>query len=119
MKVLADTSVWIDHLRHHNSELYTLLGQKAIGMHEFVIGELACGNLHNRDQFFGDMGLLPKTPTVPAEEALALVEMHRLHGQGLGWMDINLLASALVAGASLWTLDKGLHKAAEKLRIAF
>lgn len=96
-----------------------LLEKSVIGVHNFVIGELACGNLPNREQFLEDLDLLPKTPMVSHEDALALLNMHKLSGQGMGWVDVHLLASALVTGASLWTLDKSLHKIAEKLRIAF
>lgn len=119
MRVLADASVWVDHLRHGNAEMAVLLEKNAIGTHDFVIGELACGNLPDRDRFLGDLGKLPKSPSVTQEEALALLSLHKLWGHGLGWVDAHLLASALVAGASLWTLDKALRKTADKLRIAF
>ena len=119
MRVLADSSVWVEHLRHGNAEMSVLLGKNVIRIHDFVIGELACGNLPHRDQFLGDLGKLPRTPSVSHEEALALLDLHRLSGHGVGWVDIHLLASALVAGTSFWTLDKALRKVAAKLRIAF
>ncbi len=53
--ILVDTSVWIDHLRHGNETLKSLLTQQRVYMHSMVIGELACGNLHNRDQFAGTL----------------------------------------------------------------
>lgn len=119
MKVLADTTIWVDHLRHGNAQLSALLEKNVLGMHEFVIGELACGNLPNRERFLDDLDQLPKTRRVPQEDALAFLEMNKLQGQGLGWIDVHLLASSLLTGASLWTLDKSLRKVAEKLRIAF
>lgn len=119
MRILADSSIWVDHLRHGNAQMALLLEKNAIGMHDFVIGELACGNLPHREQFLGDLILLPKAPAVTHGEALALLDLHKLAGHGLGWVDIHLLASALVAGSSLWTLDKALRKVADRLRIAF
>lgn len=119
MRVLADSSVWVDHLRHGNAEMSALLEKNAIGIHDFVIGELACGNLPQREQFLGDLEKLPRTPSIAKEEVLALLNLHKLSGHGLGWVDVHLLASALVAGASLWTLDKALRKIADRLRIAF
>jgi len=119
MKVLADSSIWIEHIRHGLREMDLLLKQKAMTVHPFVIGELACGTLPDRKRFLGDLAKFASAPTVPAQETLSFLESHKLSGLGLGWIDVNLLASALVAGASLWTRDKALHRAAEKLRIAF
>jgi predicted nucleic acid-binding protein len=119
MKVLADSSIWIDHIRHGIREMDMLLKHKSMAVHPYVIGELACGTLPNRAGFIRDLGKIPATPTVPAEETMDFLERHRLYGLGLGWVDISLLASALVSGVSLWTRDKALHKAAIKLRIAF
>lgn len=119
MRVLADSSVWVDHLRHGNAGMAVLLEKNLIGMHDFVIGELACGNLPHRDQLLGDLEKLPKAPQVSHGEVLALLDLHKLPGHGLGWVDVHLLASALVTGSRLWTLDKALGKSAERLRIAF
>ena len=46
--MLVDTSVWIDHLRHGDSELAAALEAGQVDMHPFVVGELACGNLRAR-----------------------------------------------------------------------
>lgn len=119
MKVLADSSVWIDHIRYGIREMELLLKDKLMAVHPFVIGELACGNLPNRRQFLNDLATLAHTPVVPHAETLAFVDSHKLSGLGMGWMDVNLLASSLVAGSHLWTRDKALHKAAERLKIAF
>ena len=49
MITLVDTSVWIDHLRKGNNQLATLLDKGSVCCHRFVIGELACGTLRNRE----------------------------------------------------------------------
>jgi len=46
---------------------------------------------------------------------MAFVSAHRLMGQGLGWVGVHLLASAALAGCPLWSLDRGLMAAAERL----
>jgi hypothetical protein len=53
------------------------------------------------------------------EEVLAFIENHRLMGQGLGYVDVQLLASAVLTGVSLWTLDKKLDWAAKTLGINY
>jgi predicted nucleic acid-binding protein len=84
-------------------------------MHPFVVGELACGNLKNRAQLLADLQTLPSAALASTAEALRLIEDRRLYGRGLGWIDVHLLASALVSGCAFWTLDKRLANAAAKL----
>jgi predicted nucleic acid-binding protein len=119
MKVLADTSIWINYLSAGNPEMSHLLKREAIAMHPFVEGELACGNLKDRPGFLARLHLIPKVPLATQEEALLFLESNRLWGLGINWVDLNLLASSRLAGAHLWTRDKAMHKAAEALRIAF
>jgi hypothetical protein len=115
--ILADTSVWIDHFRHHNPRLAQLLLDGDILMHAFVLGEIACGNLKSRQAILNDLGRLP--PAIPADnnEALSFLDKHQLFGKGLSLVDIHLLASALLSSCRLWTLDRDLAAAATHLQI--
>lgn len=115
---LVDTSVWVDHLRHASDRLSSLLQEEQVLCHPFIIGELACGNLANRVQLLSLLAALPASPVVEHGEALHFIESHELHGQGLGWIDIHLLASALLGRCQLWTHDAPLRKAASRLGIA-
>lgn len=103
--VLADTSVWIDHLRKGQPRLARLLRDGAVASHSFVIGELACGNLANRTAFFAELNTLPRVLCSSHEEALQFIETRKLWGRGIGWVDVHLLASALLSNCELWTLD--------------
>jgi predicted nucleic acid-binding protein len=113
--ILVDTSVWVDHLRRGHSRLGELLERGEVLIHPHVIGELACGNLRNRSEILELLRRLPIAPTVTDGEALDLIQQRRLWGKGLGWIDVHLLGSALLAHAPLWTLDKALAAAAEEL----
>lgn len=113
--MLVDTSVWIDHLRHGNPALISALEAGEVWSHPFVQGELACGNLQNRREILSLLDALQQAPTVTHEEALALLKNRELVGRGLGWVDIHLLGSSLLAGIPLWTLDNRLAKAAKRL----
>jgi len=86
--------------------------------HPFVIGELCCGNLARRDEILGLLQSLPSSPLIEHSEVLEFVDAHRLSGRGLGWVDMHLLASARLARAPLWTLDKRLAAAAADLGVA-
>ena len=115
--VLADTSVWITHFRSGNPRLKSLLADGKVACHPFIVGELACGLLQNREEILSLLQTLPAATQAEHEEVLRLIEMHRL--MGLGYVDVHLLASALLSGIPLWTEDRQLRKAALTLEVCF
>jgi predicted nucleic acid-binding protein len=118
--ILVDSSVWIDHFRRADATLAALLASRVVMCHPFVIGELALGQLAQRDAVLDALGMLPMAPVVPHDDVLAFVERHKLTGCGIGWIDVHLLASALVGGRiSLWTRDRRLCAAAAERGVAF
>jgi len=118
MITLVDTSVWIDHLRRGNEQLARMLDTGGVCCHQFVIGELACGTLCNRDEVLGLLSALPEAPVAEHHEVVTFVSERQLAGRGLGWIDMHLLASALLANCPVWTLDRALGAAASELRLA-
>jgi predicted nucleic acid-binding protein len=117
--ILADTSVWVDHLRSGDRELANLLNKGVIVMHPYILGEIALGHLRNRAAIMKHMSELPPTPRASDGEVLALIEQHSLHGIGLGLIDVHLLAAArLMPPTLLWTRDRRLQKAASTLGLA-
>ena len=116
--ILVDTSVWVDHLRKGVPLLTDLLNAGEVATHPFVIGELACGQLRNRTKLLALLGNLPSTAMATHEEAMHTVETNTLYGTGIGWVDVHLLASALLSHTPIWTGDTPLRRAAEKLGIA-
>lgn len=116
--ILVDTSVWVEHLRAGSARLQALLHDDQVLCHQFVIGELACGNLRKRGQLLGLLAALPEARLAEHHEVLHLLDSARFYGRGLGWVDLHLLASALISGCALWTLDRPLQRAAEDLKIS-
>jgi len=116
--ILADTSVWIEHLQKGNEHLRSLLYDEQVLCHPFVIGELACGSLQNRQEILGMLRVLPEARLAHHEEVLSFLERRHLYRRGLGWVDAHLLASALLTGCALWTFDKPLRQAAAALSIS-
>lgn len=118
--VLVDTSIWVDHLRQGNVNLARLLTRGQACIHNMVIGELACGNLQNRNQLMALWQNLPAVVTASHQEALFLLESHSLMGKGIGYVDLHLLSSCLLTHtAQLWTRDKRLLGIAETLGITY
>jgi predicted nucleic acid-binding protein len=110
--ILVDTSVWIDHFRAGNERLKSLLFDQQVFCHRFIIGELACGALRKRS-----LKALPEAHLVEHEEVMSFLEAHRLYGQGIGSVDVHLLASTLLARSAIWTFDKPLRRAAAALNV--
>lgn len=117
--VLVDTSIWVAHLREGNARLETLLRNAQTMRHDFIVGELACGNLRNRKEILSLLQALPCAPTVETAELLHFIERQSLMGSGIGLVDAHLLASAQLVHLSLWTADAPLRRAAEKLRLSY
>jgi predicted nucleic acid-binding protein len=115
--VLVDTSVWVSHLREAHTGLVNLLNNGEVACHPFIVGELSCGNLKNRPVIISFLEALPMALLVKHEEVLAFIENHGLMGKGLGYIDVHLLASAVLTGIPLWTFDKKLEKVAAMLHI--
>ena len=57
--------------------------------------------------------------TVPHGEVISLVRDRRLYGRGVGWIDIHLLASALVGRMRLWTIDPRFAAVAQEVGVAY
>ena len=117
--ILADTSVWIDHLRAGDSDLAVLLTATRIMMHPFVLGEMACGNLGNRAEVLKLLSDLPELTVATDPETRYFIERRTLMGQGIGYIDAHLLAAvSLTPHTRLWTRDKRLEKVAVGLNLA-
>ena len=117
--ILADTSIWVDHLSRGTRGLAALLDQEQIEMHPYVIGELACGDIRNRKQILDLLTTLPPAAVASDGEALAMIESRKLMGRGLGWVDVHLLASVVLSGSRIWSRDRQLAAAAEELKVKF
>ncbi len=117
--VLVDTSIWVAHLRKGSRQLEKLLMDAKVMCHPFIIGELACGNLKNRNQIISLLHSLPMAPTIEFDEFLFFIEQNHLMGKGVGFVDVHLLASAQLEGVPLWTADKNLKSSADQLELAF
>ena len=116
--ILVDTSVWVEHLRFRNQTLLSLLEDDQVITHPFVIGELACGRIRNRREILRLLATLPAATVAHHDEVLTFVDDRRLTGRGIGWIDVHLLASAVLSHAGFLTLDKRLARVAGAVGVA-
>lgn len=116
--ILADTSIWVDHLRNHNPEMEKHLGRGQIVMHPFIVAELSLGSLRNRQKTLEDMEALLEVRVAALNEVRHMIEAHSLYSKGIGLTDAHLIASCLITpGTQLWTRDGSMKKVAAALRV--
>jgi predicted nucleic acid-binding protein len=118
--ILVDTSVWVDHFRDGDPALAGLLDRREALAHPWVTGELALGHLRGRAEILRLLGHLPQATVATAAELLGFIERHQLFGLGIGYVDAQLLAATMLTDdARLWTRDRRLRSAAERLAAAY
>jgi predicted nucleic acid-binding protein len=120
--VLVDTSVWIRHLTDQApfaDRLEHLLDRGEVAGHDLVYGELLIGDKGGRVKLLADYQRLHHAAVVPHSDVVEFVRDQKLHGRGVGWIDVQLLASALVSRMQLWTADPRFAAVAKELGIAW
>jgi len=118
--VLVDTSVWIRVLYNRApfvQELGRLLDLDEVAGHDLVYGELLIGDRGGRKKLLADYKRLFQSATIPHAEIVAFVEHRQLHGRGVGWIDVHLLASAIVDRMEFWTADPQLSAVADEFGV--
>ena len=122
MMVLVDTSVWIRFLANREpfaAELDRLLGRDEVVGHELIFGELLIGDRGGRPKLLAAYEQMRQASLIPHREVVAFVRDRRLQGRGVGWIDVHLLASALVDRLQVWTADPRFADVADELAVAY
>ena len=121
--VLVDTSVWIRFLAGREpfaSGLDELLGRDEVVGHEMVFGELLLGDIGGgRRNLLEAYTQMYRSSTVSHQEVVEFVRERRIFGRGVGWIDVNILASAVVDGFRMWTADPRFFTLADELQVAY
>ena len=120
--VLVDTSVWVRFLANHGpyaAQLDRLLSRDEVAGHELIYGELLIGDRGGRRKLLAAWERMHQACLVPHHDVVAFVRDRNLHGLGIGWIDVHLLASAIVGRLQLWTADARLAAVARELGIAY
>ena len=82
--ILVDTSVWIRHLRDGDKDLSLLLENGLVACHPFIIGELACGGMKNRNEIINLLNALPSAHLLEYDEIMEFIEVRKIMNQGIG-----------------------------------
>lgn len=110
MKILADTSVWVEYLRTGDDRMRTSLALGDIVIHDHVVGELVLGGVSRNT--LAMLQRLHHCGMASHGEVMHLIAERNLVGRGLGYVDTHLLAAALIGHLQLWTLYRNLQQTA-------
>lgn len=113
--ILADTSVWIDHLRKTDLDFAEQLNEGQIVMHPAIMGEILLGSLSNRSAIETALSEMPQALIASDKEVMFFINTAKVFGRGIGWVDTHLLVSARLTGVKLMTRDKKLAEVAREL----
>lgn len=120
MNVLVDTSVWVGHFKQRDARLVALLEAGLVVCHPYVVVEVACGTPPRRSEIIDMLAELESGHVATPDELLALLQRKALFGRGCGFVDVSLLACALLSDQTLlWTSDKPLAAVATELGRAY
>jgi predicted nucleic acid-binding protein len=120
--VLVDTSVWIRFLANREpyaAELDRLLERDEVVGHQLIFGELLIGDRGGRPKLLAAYEQMHQASVIPHPEVVTFVRDRQLQGRGVGWVDVHLLASALVDRLQVWTADPRFADVAEELAVAY
>ena len=120
--VLVDTSVWLRFVANRMpfvAEMDRLLSRNEVTGHELVYGELLIGDRGGRGKLLADYLEMDQARIVLHHEVVAFVRDRALHGRGMDWIDVHLLASAMVGRLRLWTADLRFEAVAKELGVGY
>ena len=116
--ILVDTSIWVEVFRRgkFKAELASLIGNDQLCIHPFVVAELACGYLPDRQQTLLELDKLTALPIIGTADVRYMIETRGMFSKGIGFVDAQLIASCITAhGTQIWTIDGALGRVAESL----
>lgn len=115
--IIVDTNVWIDHFRSADTHLIELIETDKAFIHPYTIAEIGLASLANRSKVIEQLEMFWLVPVAAHQEVMAMIDLNKLAGTGVGYVDCHLLTAALLTGGQVWTRDKRLEMQTGKLGI--
>jgi hypothetical protein len=114
--------VWVRALANkepYRRQLDRLLDAELVLRHDLVYGELLIGDAGARARTLATYLDFARVDTVAHSEVVDLVRARSLYGTGVSWIDVHLLAAAMVNRVQLYTADAPLEKHAKAFAVNF
>lgn len=106
--IIADTNVWVSFFKGEARSrwLREAIIEDRVALHPYIYGELLLGGVVGKAA-----QLLPSLEMIQIVEVdmvFSFIKKNRLQGRGVGWVDVNILASALAGMHRVSTYDGNL-----------
>jgi predicted nucleic acid-binding protein len=124
LHVLIDSSAWIDHLKNGNKTVIDMIdghiaNKLVLVAHDMVFSELLLGGLSMRSEVYQLFKRLPKALQAKLPEFELFARANQQDLRGIGVIDTHLLMSCIISNSKLYTYDKTLKAAAEKMDLIY
>ncbi len=108
--ILADTSIFVEFFRGNAAakDLQESIVENEVILHSLVELELALGGL--KPEIAELLQVLPRCDSIADSTLLEFINYRSLAGQGVGYVDCQILAACLANGYQLWTMDRKLSR---------
>src|ERR1700735_3149769 len=116
--ILVDTSIWVAMFRkgRFKAQLATLIGNDQLCTHPFVVAELACGYLPDRQQTLLELDKLTALTTIRMADVRYMSQTRGFFSKRIGLLESQPIASDLTTpGTQIRTIDAPLGKVGESL----
>ncbi|MBU42373.1 MAG: VapC toxin family PIN domain ribonuclease [Spirochaetaceae bacterium] len=108
--ILVDTSAFVEFFRGNSvvRGLQHSIEQDDVVLHSLVELELALGGV--KPEIAELLQVLARCESIPDATLREFIGRRNLAGQGIGYVDCQILAACLANGYRLWTMDKKLDR---------
>ena len=108
--IIIDTNVWISFFKGEKKALLIkdLIIENQSILHPYIYGELLLGRIADKAGYM--LQALEMTSVLDKNLVYRFIKENKLHGRGIGWVDVNILMSALSGNHQVYTYDENLRK---------
>lgn len=108
--IIVDTNAWVSFFKGEKKarHIQDMIIEDRVAMHPYIYGELLLGGLAEKARSL----LLAIEPVnvIHQEAVFSFILKNRMKIRGIGWVDVNILISALSYKHRVYTFDENLTK---------
>ena len=104
--IIADTNIWISFFKGEKKAYFLkeLIIENMVILHPYIYGELLLGGISQKAGQL--LHSLEYVETSKADLVYYFITKNKIHGRGIGWVDVNILVAALSGKHRVFTFDK-------------
>ena len=108
--IIIDTSAWVSFFKGEKKALLIkdLIIENQSILHPYIYGELLLGGIAEKAALM--LQALEMTSVLDQNLVYRFIQENKLNSRGIGWVDVNILISALSEKHRVYTYDEKLMK---------